>query len=136
MSASLVEAYIGVERTFRESTDLLALLSGDHVYPWKVPAEKPLNYISFPVPEEGPVSVVFNKKLTEGAIQISIWTASMLKAAEIWVVVERLLTDVNIQIATGVVISGNARLVHILEDPNDDTIHQGIVRYEWQSWKT
>ena len=134
MSASIVEAYIGVERTFQASADLIDLLEGDHVYPWKVPAEKPLNYISFPVPEEGPLKLVWNKKLSEGAIQISIWTSSMIAAAKIWEVVERLLTDVTIVIAAGVVITGTPRLIHIIQDSNDDTIYQGIVRYEWQSW--
>jgi hypothetical protein len=134
MSASTVEVYIGLESWFKQSTNLLELLAGDFVYPWTVPERKPLSYITFPAPGEGPLKLLFNKKQNEGTVQISIWADDPYKVAVIWKVIAGLLEEVNITVLEGVIITGTCRLINILQDPNDDMLHQGVVRYEWQSW--
>jgi len=136
MSASTAEVYIGLERWFKQSANLLEMLEGAHIYPWTVPEKKPLSYITFPAPEEGPLKLLFNKKQNEGTVQISIWTDDPYKAAIIWKVLSALLEEINIPIIEGVIITGTCRLINILKDQHDDMLHQGVVRYEWQSWTT
>ena len=136
MSASLIEVYVGLERWLSQSADLLELLEGDNIYPWRVPENKPLNYITFPTLEKGPLKLVFNKRLSEGSIHLSIWSAGMLVAGRIADIVLDRLEETVIPVAGGVSISGTARIINIAQDPNDDTLYQGIIRYEWQSWTT
>lgn len=138
MPSTLLDVYSALEQGLKIDTGLTVNLKGDFIYPWKVPEPKPANYITFAIPgeREADLAKVFNRANNKGLIQLDVWTLNPKDAVKIWKEIERILNNQKVLLYTGVWIFGEAELIHVAHDPDDDTLYHGIVRYTWETWTT
>lgn len=128
--SALWPVIVAVEAALTFDTYLTGRITG--VFTGKVPEPTAVNYITFTVPSEGDFQGFFNRRGSEGAIQIDIWTDAFDEAAIIYEDVARILSNQNLPLGSGhVMINGSTRLITIVNDPDDDSLVHGIVRYEW-----
>lgn len=101
------------------------------VYIGRVAGSAALDYITITLPSESDWNLL-GRRGSEGSFQIDLWCASIPRALKLYVEVARVLSGVELALGTGAtMIKGETELQYVTNDPEDDTIHHGIVKYDW-----
>lgn len=108
---------------------LIAILAGDQIYSGTAPEGSAFPYLTLGDSTEGDFNAI-GRNGNEGTETIHIWSrvAGKQEVLTIWGHIERILNRKKLTLSAGEQLSGFARLVTVIPDPDGKTTH-GVVIY-------
>jgi hypothetical protein len=124
---------VAVEQALINDQIVSSMLNGEKVYAGRLAGASSLDYITITVPTETDWNF-FGRRGSQGSLQLDLWCRLLYNAVQLYTEVARVLDYQRLPLMDGnMMVQGDTDLIMILNEPEDDTINHGIVRYTWKT---